>query len=84
MLVQGREVETFEKRIASYLGIKNAIAVSNGTASLHLALIALGIGPGDGVIIPAFSYIATANVLELVGAKPVFVDVELETCNYQG
>lgn len=81
MLVQGREVETFEKRIASYLGIKNAIAVSNGTASLHLALIALGIGPGDEVIIPAFSYIATANVLELVGAKPVFVDVELETCN---
>ena len=48
---------------------------------MHLSLIALGIGPGDEVIIPALSYIATANVVELVGAKPVFVDVNLETFN---
>lgn len=56
-------------------------AVSNGTASLHLALLALGIGKGDEVIVPAFSYIATGNAVELTGAKPVFVDIHLETFN---
>ena len=81
MLVQGKNVETFEKRIADFVGVKHAIAVSNGTATMHLALIALGIGKGDEVIIPAFSYIATANVVELVGATPVFVDVVLPDCN---
>jgi dTDP-4-amino-4,6-dideoxygalactose transaminase len=81
MLVQGRNVEELERSIANYLGVKHAIAVSNGTASLHLALLVLGIGPGDEVIVPAFSYIATANVVELVGAKPVFVDISLEDYN---
>lgn len=81
MLVQGEKVEALEKSISAYLGIKHAIAVSNGTASLHLALLALGIGRGDEVIVPAFSYIATANVVELVGAKPVFIDIELGTFN---
>lgn len=81
MLVQGREVETLEKRFAGYVGVEHAIAVSNGTASLHLALLALGIGKGDEVIVPAFSYIATANVVELVGATPVFVDITPDTFN---
>lgn len=81
MLVQGKEVLQLEKSIASYVGSKEAIAVSNGTASLHLSLIALGVGPGDEVVVPAFSYIATANVVELVGAKPIFVDITLDTFN---
>jgi perosamine synthetase len=75
MLVQGIFVEKLEKTLASYLNVKHAVAVSNGTASLHVALIALGVGQGDEVIVPALSYIATGNVVELVGATPVFVDV---------
>jgi len=81
MLVQGKNVEKLENALKSYLGVKNVIAASNGTATLHMALIALGIKEGDEVIVPAFSYIATANVVELVGATPVFVDIELETFN---
>lgn len=81
MLVQGKNVEELELSIANYLGVKHAIAVSNGTASLHLALIALGIGPDDEVIVPALSYVATANVVELVGAKPIFVDITIDTFN---
>lgn len=75
MIVQGEEVSRLENNFIIFSGSKSSAAVANGTASLHLALIALGIGPGDEVIVPAFSYIATANVVELVGAKPVFVDI---------
>lgn len=81
MLVQGEKVAALEAGFAQYIGIKNAIAVSNGTTSLYLALIALGIGKGDEVIVPAFSFMATANVIELTGAKPVFVDISIETFN---
>ncbi len=81
MLVQGVKVADLEKNIGLLLNSKNVVAVSSGTATLHLALIALGIGRGDEVIVPALSYIATANVVELVGAKPVFVDVDLDTFN---
>lgn len=81
MLIQGKKVEALEEQIAAYLGVKHAIAVSNGTATLHLALVVLGIGPGDEVIVPALSYIATANVVELVGATPIFVDIETQTFN---
>ena len=81
MLVQGVYAEKLEKNIADYLNVKNAVAVSSGTATLHIALVALGIGPGDEVIVPAFSYIATANVVELVGAKPVFVDIDIKSFN---
>lgn len=81
MLVQGTEVLEFEKKISSYTGCKEAVAVSNGTASLHLSLIALGIKKGDEVIVPALSYIATVNVVELVGATPVFVDINLDSFN---
>jgi len=80
-LTQGKYVAQFEKQIADYLGVKHAIAVSSGTAALHLSLIALGIDHGDEVIVPAYSFPATANVVELVGAKPVFVDVDLDTYN---
>jgi perosamine synthetase len=81
MLIQGEKVRELETNIAAYLGVSQAIAVTNGTASLHLALIALGIGRGDEVIIPALSYIATANVVELAGATPIFVDIDIQTCN---
>lgn len=80
-LVQGAEVLALESSVAGYLGAGHLLAASNGTATLHLALVALGISPGDEVIIPALSYIATANVVELVGATPVFVDVEERTFN---
>lgn len=81
MLIQGPRVEEFEKNLAAYLGVRHAIAVSNGTATLHLALVALSIGKGDEVIVPAFSYMATANVVELTGATPVFVDIDIDTFN---
>jgi perosamine synthetase len=81
MLVQGKNVSAFEKLFAEYHNVKHAIAVSNGTATLHLALLAHGIGKGDEVIVPAFSYIATANVVELAGATPVFVDIDITTFN---
>lgn len=80
-LVQGKNVAELENQVADYLNVKHAVAVSSGTATLHLALVALGIGAGDEVIVPAFSYVATANVVEIVGAKCVFVDVEKDTFN---
>ena len=81
MLVQGVNVLALEKSFNDFNGSKNAIAVSNGTATLHLALLALGIGKGDEVIVPAFSYVATANVVEMVGATCVFVDIDISTFN---
>jgi dTDP-4-amino-4,6-dideoxygalactose transaminase len=81
MLVQGHEVLQLENIISKYIHTDYCSAVSNGTASLQLALISLGIGPGDDVIIPAFSYIAIANVIELVGAKCVFVDIHSKFFN---
>lgn len=80
-LVQGKQIETLEKSLSDYLGVSNCIMVSNGTSSLHLSLLALGIGKGDEVIIPAFSYIATANSVEFTGANPVFVDIDIDTFN---
>lgn len=81
MLVQGQKVEELEKNIAGYLGVKHAVAASSGTATLHIALLASGIGTGDEVIVPAFSFMATANVIELTGARPVFVDIDIKTFN---
>lgn len=80
-LVQGVKVAELEQKISSYINSNYCVAVTNGTSTLHLGLIALGIGPGDEVIMPAFSYIATANVVELVGAKPIFIDINLNTFN---
>lgn len=81
MLVQGENVAGLEREVADFLRVGHAVAVSNGTASLHLALVALGVGPGDEVVVPAFSYVATANVVEIVGARCVFVDVQRDTFN---
>jgi perosamine synthetase len=81
MLVQGENVLQLEGKFSARTGTSNSIAAANGTATLHLALKVLGVGQGDEVIVPAFSYIATANVVELVGATPVFVDIDPSTFN---
>lgn len=75
----GPFVEEFEKNFAAYSGVKYALGVSNGTTALHLAMMALGIGPGDEVIIPANTFIATAWGVSHVGATPVFVDCDRDT-----
>src|SRR5258708_5586000 len=75
---RGPEVE---EAFAAAIGTPHAVAVSSCTAALHLALIAAGIGPGDEVIVPSLSFIATANAARYVGAQPVFADVDLATQN---
>ena len=80
-LAQGEQVAAFEKRFAALCQVREAVAVSSGTAALHLALLAHGVGPGDEVITTPFSFAATANVILLVGATPVFVDIDPVTFN---
>jgi perosamine synthetase len=80
-VVQGPFVKEFEEKWSSFTGIAHAIATSNCTTALHLSLVALGIGPKDEVIVPAFTWVATANVVESLGAKPVFCDIDLHTFN---
>ena len=80
-LSNGPQLEDFERLIAQRVQRIHAIGVSSGTAGLHLALAAMGIGPGDEVITPAFSFVASANCIEYVGAKPVFVDCDPRTLN---
>src|SRR5437588_6223963 len=80
-LAQGEQVAAFEQRFADTCHVLEAVAVSSGTAALHLALLAHDIGSGDEVITTAFSFAATANVILLVGATPVFVDIEPDTYN---
>lgn len=75
-VTQGPEVAAFESEFADFAGAAHACAVSSCTAALHLAMIAMGIGEGDEVIVPSHSYIATANAVRYVGASPVFVDIE--------
>src|SRR3989338_8491873 len=77
----GKFVDRFEKEFSQYLGMSYGITVSNGTAALHVALLSLGIGPGDEVIVPAFTMAATWLAVLYVGATPVFVDCELKTYN---
>jgi perosamine synthetase len=72
-------VRNFEKAISKFLGVKYVSSCSSGTAALHLALLSLDIGVGDEVIMPSLSYIATANSVSYVGARPVFVDVDSKT-----
>jgi len=81
MLVQGPRVATFESAVAEHLGVEHVVAVSSGTAALHLSLLAAGVGPGDIVVTTAYSWPATANVIELCGAMPVFVDIDPATFN---
>ena len=74
--ILGPDVDEFEKNCAKHLQVKNALGVSSGTDALLLALMALGIGPGDSVILPTFSFFATAGVVSRLHAEPVFVDCD--------
>jgi len=80
-VTQGPEVAAFERDFAAFVGARRACAVSSGTTALHLALLAVGVCPGDEVITVSHSYIATANVIRYCGAVPVFVDIRPETFN---
>jgi perosamine synthetase len=80
-ILQGPKVETFEKLLGSYIGTPHAIATSSCTTAMHLGLIASGIGPGDEVIVPSFSFIATANSVVHAGGTPVFADIDEHTYN---
>ncbi|MBI3964751.1 MAG: DegT/DnrJ/EryC1/StrS family aminotransferase [Chloroflexi bacterium] len=81
LLAQGEQVAAFEREFAELCGVPDAVAVCNGTAALHLALLAHGIGSGDEVITSPFTFIASANSALFVGARPVFVDVQSDTYN---
>ena len=78
---QGPKVAAFEREFGEYVGTKNAVAVTSCTTALHLALLATGIGPGDEVICPSLSFVATANAIAYAGAVPVFADVDATTYN---
>lgn len=80
-ITQGPEVAAFEKEFAAYVGAEYACAVSNCTTALHLALLAIGVQPGDEVITVSHSFIATANVIRYCGATPVFIDIDPATYN---
>jgi perosamine synthetase len=81
-LTMGPKVEEFEAELARATETQHAVAVSSGTAALHLALLALGVGPGDEVLVPAYTFPATANVVAFAGARPVLIDVDPETMNF--
>ncbi len=83
MLVQGEKVKSFEKAFANYIGVKHAVAVTNGTIALDATLKALKIGPGDEVIVPAFSFIAASNCVLFQRAKPVFADIDQRNFNME-
>jgi len=81
LLTQGPKISEFENKIANYVGVKYAVAVANGTAALHLACMALGLGKGDEVITSPNTFVATSNSILYVGAKPIFVDIDTQTLN---
>ncbi len=80
-MTQGPRVAEFEKLFAEIHGVKHAIAVSNCTTALHIAVVACNVQAGDEVIVPAFTWVSTANIVEYCGATPVFVDIDLKTFN---
>ena len=80
-VVQGPQVAEFERRFSAYTGAPHSIAASSCTTALHLAVRALGLKPGDEVIVPAFTWVSTAHVVEYEGARPVFCDIDLRTFN---
>jgi perosamine synthetase len=80
-LVQGPAVQEFESKWSDFTGVKHSVAVTSCTSALHLSLAAIGFGPGDEAIVPAFTWISTANVVEHLGGKVVFCDIDLSTFN---
>ena len=78
--ILGPEVEAFENEFAAYLGVRHCVGVANGTDALTIALRAVGIRPGDEVVMPSFTFYATAEAAIAAGAKPVFCDIDPETC----
>lgn len=80
-LAHGPVTEAFEREFAAAMGAPHAVAVANGTAALHLALLAAGVGPGDEVVTTPFTFVATANAIRMVGARPVFADIDPATYN---
>ena len=81
IIAEGPKVREFEEKFAAYIGVKHAVAVSSGTAALHIALLAHGIGPGDEVVTSPFTFIASANSVLYTGARPVFCDIDGDTFN---
>jgi perosamine synthetase len=77
----GKYIERFESAFAEFCGVEHALSCCNGTVALHLALLALGVGPGDEVIVPTLTFVASANAVSYCGARPVFVDSDAETWN---
>lgn len=78
-ITQGPRVQEFETQISKYCGSHHAVAVSSATAGLHLAMVALGVGPRDAVIVPSLTFLASVNCIEYVGARPIFVDIDPQT-----
>jgi dTDP-4-amino-4,6-dideoxygalactose transaminase len=78
--ILGPEVEAFERELADYLGVRHAVGVANGTDALTIALVALGVGEGDDVVVPSFTFYASAEAIPPTGARPVFCDVDPHTC----
>ena len=79
--ILGPEGEALEKELAAYLGAPHAVGCNSGTDALHLPLVAIGVGPGDEVVVPAFTFFATAEAVSYTGAKPVFADIDADTFN---
>jgi dTDP-4-amino-4,6-dideoxygalactose transaminase len=79
--IKGPALKEFELKLANYLGVKHVVGVANGTDALQIALMALDLGPGDEVIVPSFTYVATAEVIGLLGLIPVMIDVDIDTYN---
>jgi dTDP-4-amino-4,6-dideoxygalactose transaminase len=77
--VLGPEVEAFERELAGYVGTSQAVGVGNGTDALTIALRAMGVGPGDEVVVPSFTFYASAEAIPPTGARPVFCDIDPET-----
>ena len=79
--INGRDVELFQTRMQQYMGVEHVIPCANGTDALQISLMALNLEPGDEVIVPAFSFVSTAEVVKVLGLKPVFVDIDCNTFN---
>jgi perosamine synthetase len=80
-VLQGPHVRSFEQRFSAYTGARHSVATSSGTSALQVAVAALGLGRGDEVIVPGFTWVSTANVVEFLGASPIFCDIDLDTYN---